>query len=80
MPQTDLYEYESILGKLTKDQLEYLVTPPFIIGGGESGTTSVPSQECVAGVGMQLPLSVKHEIIIMQDKWLLIESLEGKSF
>ena len=22
---------------------------------------SVPSQECVAGVGMQLPLSVKHE-------------------
>ena len=35
---------------------------------------SVPSQECVAGVGMQLPLSVKHEIIIVQDKWLLIET------
>ena len=39
---------------------------------------SVPSQECVAGVGMQLPLSVKHEYHYhaLEDKWLLIEFWE----
>ena len=34
---------------------------PLVEGSLVRVSFSVPSQECVAGVGMQLPLSVKHE-------------------